>query len=238
MTKSKFTRSINHISKVKEWDSYQPKDAKTLILGSFNPYNKNLEEQTDFYYGRISNGRGNRLWSTIGKLKYNNENYFKGNLENKLKELKESKVIFFDLINCIEFNSEGKKELENYIESKVLGDFGDSSLWVSEAEDKNITLTREYNYQIIDFLKKNTSIKKIITTLGNNRMENLGLRKKNNGKYQKNKKDKNWIDFRKTVFKIIEQKNIELITESISPSPSRRPGDDGFDNWVKRYLLK
>lgn len=34
MTKSKFTRSINHISKVKEWDSYQPKDAKTLILGN------------------------------------------------------------------------------------------------------------------------------------------------------------------------------------------------------------
>ena len=32
----------------------------------------------DYYYGRIpKRGPGNNLWSTIGKLKYNNKDYFK-----------------------------------------------------------------------------------------------------------------------------------------------------------------
>ena len=186
---------IKHISKVKDWDSKQPKDAKTLILGSFNPYNPNQEEQTDFYYGRIpKRGRGNRLWSTIGKLKYNNENYFKRNLENKLKELKMSSFIFLDLIDSIEFNSDDKKILDNYIERKVLSEFGDTAIWRNKID--GLILSRKYNYQIIDFLKKNTTIKKIVTTLGNNCMSNLGLRKKDNGKYTQ-KRDNNWINYRR-----------------------------------------
>jgi len=88
---------LEHANKKLNWDKHHIDDPKTLILGSFNPYNPKLESQTDFYYGRTRN----RFWSTIGIVKYENQNYFRNSLKKKVDELQSSKFILMDLIESI-----------------------------------------------------------------------------------------------------------------------------------------
>ena len=72
---------IEHINNISKWDELQINNPKTLVIGSFNPYNPNLSTQTEFYYSRIQN----RFWSTIGNLKYNNRDFFNHSLKKKNK---------------------------------------------------------------------------------------------------------------------------------------------------------
>ena len=69
-----FKVEVKHLCYEKGWNDIKPKSPITLIIGSFNPFIPNNNFLPDYYYGRIPiRGPGNNLWSTIGKLKYNNK---------------------------------------------------------------------------------------------------------------------------------------------------------------------
>ena len=212
---------MNNISK---WDDLQINNPKTLVLGSFNPFNPNLKTQTEFYYGRIQN----RFWSTIGNLKYNNRDYFKFSLEKKILELQSSKFILMDLIESIEFKCESENFLEKYINNKVFENFGDSDIWVSKKRTHpQINLRRIYNQKIINFISENNSILRIVNTLGKNKGDLNSF----------NKREKNWNEFTKSLFDISKQKNIEIVNESVSPSPLGC-SQKKLDSWMERFILQ
>ena len=120
---------VYHLSEVFDWNSKQPIEPKVLILGSFNPYNPTHNSPTDFYYSRKpKRGGGNRFWTTIGKLKYNKPKYFRENPERRFEELVESEFMFLDLIKSIEFISEDEMILNQFLNKKVYGNFGDSDI--------------------------------------------------------------------------------------------------------------
>mgnify|MGYP001429460134 CR=1 FL=1 len=157
-----FKIEVKHLCYEKGWDDIKPNNPITLIIGSFNPFIPNNNFLPDYYYGRIpTRGPGNRLWSTIGKLKYNNKDFFKNNLINKVNELEKSNFQFLDLISKVEFICENKIVLDDYIFNKVYKNFGDDILWKSKTkhQGKLIRVKRTYNTNIIDFLIKNNSIK-------------------------------------------------------------------------------
>ena len=157
-----FKVEVKHLCYEKGWNDIKPKSPITLIIGSFNPFIPNNNFLPDYYYGRIpTRGPGNRLWSTIGKLKYNNKDFFKNNLINKVNELEKSNFQFLDLISKVEFICENKIVLDDYIFNKVYKNFGDDILWKSKTkhQGKLIRVKRTYNTNIIDFLIKNNSIK-------------------------------------------------------------------------------
>ena len=61
---------INHSTIEHKWETIENFTiAKTLILGSFNPFNPN-GDNTDFYYGRCTN----YFWKTIAEIKNMNPN--------------------------------------------------------------------------------------------------------------------------------------------------------------------
>ncbi|WP_289063849.1 hypothetical protein [uncultured Zobellia sp.] len=220
---------VTHISEVFDWDSKQPGKPITLILGSFNPFNPKDETPTDFYYSRVpTRGRGNRFWTTIGKLKYDNSNYFRKNPESRFQELDKSRFMFHDLIESIEFSSEDETVLSQFLEKKVFENFGDSDILKSKTSYQSsvINIRRNYNKKIFETLSTTKSIKKIINTLGSSN-GNLGF----------NVREKEWSEFKSQLFKICKTKNIELILESVSPSP-QGGNDEELEKWIGEHILK
>ena len=214
---------IEHINNIYKWDKLQINNPKTLVIGSFNPYNPNLTTQTEFYYSRIQN----RFWSTIGNLKYNNQNFFNHSLKKKIDEIHTSKFIFMDLIESIEFRCENEYLLEKYINDNVFKNFGDSDIWVSKKRtNPPIYLRRNYNQRIIQFLSDNNTVKRIVNTLGKNKGDLNSF----------NKREKNWSEFQKSLFKISKQKKIEIVNESVSPSPLGC-SQKKLDSWIKSFVL-
>ena len=220
---------VTHISEVFDWDSKQPEQPKILILGSFNPFNPKDETPTDFYYSRVpTRGRGNRFWTTIGKLKYDNSKYFRENPESRFQELDKSRFMFLDLIKSIEFSSEDETVLNQFLEKKVFENFGDSDILRSKItyESSVINIRRNYNEKIIKTLSTTKSIKKVINTLGSSN-GNLGF----------NVREKEWSEFKNQLFEICKSKNIELILESVSPSP-QGGNDEKLEKWMSEHILK
>lgn len=217
---------LEHVNNKSNWDKHIVKDPKTLILGSFNPYNPKLESQTEFYYSRTRN----RFWSTIGNVKYENRDYFRNSLKNKIDELQSSKFILMDLIESIEFECDNESVLQRYINNKVLRNFGDNDIWVTKKRtNPQIHLRRIYNQKIIHFLKENNSVIRIVNTLGQNKGDLNSF----------NKSEQNWNEFKKSLFHISKLKNIELVTESVSPSPRQntQQNQEMLKSWVKKYIL-
>ena len=201
-----FKIEVKHLCYEKGWDDIKPNNPITLIIGSFNPFIPNNNFLPDYYYGRIpTRGPGNRLWSTIGKLKYNNKDFFKNNLINKVNELEKSNFQFLDLISKVEFICENKIVLDDYIFNKVYKNFGDDILWKSKTkhQGKLIRVKRTYNTNIINFLIKNNSIKTVINTLGSVR-----------GNFDFNNNDLEWIQFKKNLFEICSKNKINIILKS------------------------
>ncbi|WP_405411672.1 hypothetical protein [Maribacter sp. Asnod1-A12] len=220
---------VTHISEVFNWDSKQPKQPQTLILGSFNPFNPKDKTPTDFYYSRIpKRGRGNRFWTSIGKLKYDNTKYFKDNPGSRFQELEETGFMFLDLIKSIEFSSEDEHVLNQFLEKKVFGNFGDNDILRSKLsyESHIINIKRNYNEKILKILSSTKSIKKVINTLGSTN-GNLGF----------NVREKEWTEFKSELFQICNSKNIELILESVSPSP-QGGSDEELEKWMCDNVLK
>jgi hypothetical protein len=97
--------TVNHTSIEQKWHitkeiSSLQLNAKTLVIGSFNPHNP-IGSNTDFYYGRCSN----YLWKVIAELKNQNEQYYCNRLDRKIETMGEHSFIFLDLISSIEISS-------------------------------------------------------------------------------------------------------------------------------------
>lgn len=169
--------TIAHLSTIEDlnWpNSNLIHNPKTLILGSLNPYNPNLQVQTDFYYGR----KRNYLWKGIA---FNLElplNYFfiysdgLSPLEKKIKCMQDYKFCFLDLIDGIKYESANQNILDKYISSKIFKGFGDDQLFRNDIFNYNgnqIIKKLIFNKEILNKIK-NGNFSKIIHTLGNNRI--------------------------------------------------------------------
>jgi hypothetical protein len=227
---------VSHQSIVNNWinpDSiHQP---KTLVLGSFNPFNEN-SESVDYYYGRSSN----YFWRSIASVIGRDEECFFGNksgLMNKI-EIMQNRFCCMDVINHITFNTENEQILESYIQNEIYANFLDQKIWTSRTNytgSNSILISREYNQRIIDFLQNNQSITKIIHTMGSNRINEKTVYPKENRLGQSGLNG-----YFNSIKEICKSKGIEIIYESWSPSAYaiRRGSTDKvtLQNWLKQHL--
>lgn len=215
-----------------EWpDPYDFKEIKTLVLGSFNPYNPNPNKNVDYYYGRERNG----FWKAIARiLKKSSENYYLDSLGRKRDIMDEFKFAFFDVIDSINVSCTNEDILSEYIEKKIYANFEDSVLFTSSTNYKNIKMNieRNYNRRIKEFLKSSRRVN-VIHTMGNYRISsNLKTKPIKDG-FQK---------FILDIKHLCNQQGGEFI--SGSHSPSQRAINTGktpikeFEIWISDNILK
>lgn len=218
---------VKHIAKEKGWDNIVTQNPTTLIIGSFNPFIPNKILLPDYYYGRNpTRGAGNKLWNTIGKVKYNNKTYFRNDFSRKIIEVSKLKIYFYDLISELEFMCENKILLEKFINEKVYKNFADNIIWQSTTKycGELITIKRIYNYNILKFLTEYHSVKRVVNTLGKKR-----------GNYCFNPNEEQWIQYKNDIFNTCTERGIDLVLESVSPS-ARGGSELEFENWLKKYI--
>ncbi|WP_178984174.1 uracil-DNA glycosylase family protein [Winogradskyella helgolandensis] len=203
--------------------------AKTLILGSFNPYNAN-GNNTDYYYGRQSN----YFWKVIANLLGENQHCFTNNFENKLNVMNDYKFCFLDVISSIEIsNLEDNQELiEQFANAHIYANFSDSKLFTTSHNNAGVVLNRTYNQDVIDLIK-NQSIKKVIHTMGNKTItQNYRTKWLENSLAE--------LGFQGYINSILNT-NIEFVPESISPSQFAVHNGGGnylpnLTNWISQHL--
>jgi len=207
--------------------------AKTLILGSFNPNNPNVEENTDFYYGRNTN----HFWKSIARNLGLDINFFTNNIERKLQYMDKYEFTFFDLINSIDFICNDENTLTQYVNKKIFTEFTDNELFKVRSFKHNGELIHKnlnFNYAILDLLK-NKTIKKVIHTTGNNRIkENLIAYPANPAL--------GFRPFFNQIIETIDENKILFIPTSYSPSQTavNRGGQaykDKLDKWIRENVL-
>jgi hypothetical protein len=211
------------------------KDPKTLVLGSFNPF-ESESNSVDFYYGRHSN----YFWRTIAIIIGRNEDYFfdiKDGLKRK-KEIMDNKFCFYDVIDSIDFCSESEENLKHYLKKEIFNNFSDQKIWTSKTNYKKenlIMIKRSYNDSILQFLENSDTIKKVIHTMGTNRI----MRTKA-FPVEKTLKKAGFDVFIKNIKSICNRKNIEFILNSFSPSgyavKARKTNSDDLKNWLNTNL--
>jgi hypothetical protein len=155
---------INHASV--NWENYIPKKVKTLVLGSFNP--NNAVNNTDYYYGRISN----YFWKVIAHIFNFHEDYFCGNYERKIDIMEKYGFCFYDLISSINITGINENHENNFKQIKIFTEYSDSVLFTSNTsfQGNNINVTRTYNQEILNFIQFHKP-ERIIHTLGNNTID-------------------------------------------------------------------
>jgi hypothetical protein len=224
---------INHVALENEWDKKEIFDnAKTLILGSFNPFNPN-GDNTDFYYGRCTN----YFWKTIAEIKKMNPNIFFNNLELKLDIMRQYKFCFLDLINSIEINhiNNNDRLIQEFINKKIYAGYTDQTLFTSNTSynGEQINLKRNYNHRIFEILQEG-KIQKVIHTMGN---ITIGIM------FETKWKEKKLGDtgFQGIIDQLKYHKSINFISESYSPSGRvvKVKGEEYklvLKNWINKNL--
>ena len=159
--------TIDHVCNVNDWiKTEEINGAKTLILGSFNPYNPKVQN-TEYFYGRSSN----YFWKVIASLLLEDEHYFTDNLNNKLEVMEKYKFCFLDIISSIEItNPDGNDNIIcQFANDYIFTNFSDSKLFTTNHFGGNIMVTRNYNQKVVDFINSQ-KIEKVIHTMGNTRI--------------------------------------------------------------------
>lgn len=205
--------TVQHQSVVLNWNNVKVDNPKTIVLGSFNPFESKLNA-VDYYYGRSKN----HFWKSIATIIGKEENWFfdsQEGLNRKIASMKNS-FICFDVIENIEISSTNLNDINSYVESNVYSNFLDSKIWTTKTSSPNgnsVILERKYNQYVIDYLKKSESISKIIHTMGVNRISN-----NNTSPVEKNLKLNGFSGYINQILHICREKNIEFVFESLSPS--------------------
>jgi hypothetical protein len=231
--------TVNHTSIEQKW--HERKDisdlllnAKTLVIGSFNPHNPN-GNNADFYYGRCSNF----LWKVIAELNNQNEQFYCNRLDRKIETMKEHSFIFLDLISSIEISSNSAEdELINlFLDKKIYSGYSDNVLFTTSTtfQNQKVQVIRNYNEQIIDVLQKG-NVKRVIHTLGNT---TINQNFKTNP-IEKKLKESGLQGFWNKISK--SNNDISFLRESYSPSAYavRKLGDKNYNNlknWISTNLL-
>jgi hypothetical protein len=204
------TISVRHQYLELNWPSLnQIINPRTLVLGSFNPYNGRTNV-VDYYYGRSSN----YFWKTIASIRELDENYFYQRIERKL-EIMKCRFICMDIINEINFSSDKQEFLNEYINNKIFSNFLDQNIWVSKTNFRNndIQLSRSYNQDVINLLRNTTTITKVIHTMGNIRINTLSTNPK-----EKRLGNMGFQSYVSQIKNICQERGIEFINQSLSPS--------------------
>tara|TARA_R110002049_G_scaffold275725_1_gene453835 strand:- start:10620 stop:11306 length:687 start_codon:yes stop_codon:yes gene_type:complete len=221
---------INHVCHANDWiKAEEIKGAKTLILGSFNPYNPN-NQNTEYFYGRSSN----YFWKVIASLLLEHEHYFTDKLTNKLAVMQKYKFCFLDIISSIEItNPDGNDNIiRQFANDHIFTNFSDSKLFTTKHFGGNILVTRTYNQNAVDFINSQ-KIKKVIHTMGNTRISpNLITVPSENG-----------LEINGFQGYINTINNLESVFNPISYSPSayavKRGGQthlNHLSNWISENL--
>lgn len=204
---------------------------RTLVLGSFNPYNpRGL--CLDYYYGRETN----YFWRTIANIIGQDDDYFfdkRDGLNRKISVMN-GRFCCLDVIDKIEANCNDSDCLKKYLKEKIFLNFSDQNIWVTDTNFFNnvISLKRIYNPLIIDTIKNSMSIKKVIHTMGVRKIKNKEL-------IYPDERNPNQISFRKFMMEIIEtceRRGIEFVYYSLSPSGWAVNNNSTDKNDLKRWL--
>lgn len=206
---------ITHRAKVQNWIKPEEiQSPRTLVLGSFNPYNPNGHNDLDYYYGR----KTNYFWKIIGGFLYQSENYFFDPINGltRKRDVMDNKFCCMDIIESLELTCGDENILKDYIENKIFKEFSDGKIWVTKTNycGSEIIVKRNYNPSILKFLKESDSITKVINTMGVNRISSFNS-------IEPVERNGYPIGFKKFIQKVIstcEDKNIEFEFKSISPS--------------------
>lgn len=231
-------RIINHASEEQNWLEQTEmklllKTSKTLVLGSFNPYNSN-GNNTDFYYGRCSNF----FWKVIAEIEGKNEQYYCNNIKRKIEAMEEHSFCFLDLIESIEISSKNSdlSLIEDFVQNKIYTGYSDSVLFTSDTRYKNntVSIKRTYNKLVLDVLK-NGNFNKVIHTLGNSTINKDFITKPVEKKLGKEGFQNYWNSI------VQSNKNVEIINESYSPSAyavrrGRKQHLENLTRWIENHL--
>lgn len=228
---------INHQSIELNWlKPTQVIAPKTLVLGSFNPFGPaNKVKLVDYYYGRDTN----HCWPSIAFNTIPNKNgkYYYKNLIAK-KMIMNNHFCCLDVIDSIKVECDDVAILNDFIDNKIYSGFSDQILFTTNTIYKNhlIIITRTYNQSILNFLQNTTTIKRVIHTMGENRINQNGIYPT-----EYRLREKGFKEFIINIIKICNQKNIDFIIESYSPSDyAVKNGSTDIDilrKWLKDNLF-
>jgi hypothetical protein len=203
--------NIVHQSIKLEWlKPTEISNPKTLILGSFNPYYD--LKTVDYYYGRKSNN----FWKSIAIIVGKDENFFFDSVNglNKKIEFMQNRFCCLDVINSIDFHSNNDNKLKDYLKKEIFGNFLDQNIWCTNNRKNNISLIRNYNFEVIEFLKNSKTIKKVIHTMGVDRITSTnGVKPK-----EKALKSCGFSGYFNQILNVCNEKNIEIVLDCPSPS--------------------
>lgn len=207
---------------------------KTLVLGSFNPYNPTGNNIVDYYYGRESN----HFWRRIALISGFGEFYFFDKKEGfrRKSTIMANRFCCQDVISSINFTSEDSIRLGSFINDNVFTGFLDQAIWGSNINKKSISLVRQYNDTILNTLRNTESINTVIHTMGNNRITNfLHCKPK-----EKGSGTKGFHGYLTAIYQVCKERNIEFVFNSLSPSNyaiSNGATDiNSLDEWLIKYL--
>ena len=207
---------------------------KTLVLGSFNPFENN-SKTVDYYYGRGSN----HFWKAIAQIISEDQDYFfdiQHGLQRK-KEIMQNRFCCLDVINSIDFECQDSVVLRKYLLNNIFSNYKDQKLWTLKTKYSNndIFINRNYNYLIIEFLIASDSINKVIHTMGNNRISIFSANPK-----EKNKGVDGFSGYIKTIKDICKEKSISFVQETYSPSQyavnKKKTNVEELKRWLKINL--
>lgn len=207
---------------------------KTLVLGSFNPFNPNETNQVDYYYGRSSN----YFWQRIGIIIENDPQFFfhqEFGL-NRKRAIMKDRFACLDVIDSINFFSSNGELLNQYIDKNVLNGFLDQAIWGQKILKGKISLSRNYNLRILETLLNVNTIEKVIHTMGNNRISKKYVARP----CEHALKNRGFNGFVSTISQICQQRNIHFETISFSPSGyavrNGRTNLEELDEWLINNL--
>ncbi|TCC97483.1 hypothetical protein EZ449_21940 [Pedobacter frigidisoli] len=206
---------------------------KTLVIGSFNPYNA-IGEKVDYYYGRS----GNYFWKRIAIIIGFEENYFFDPVNGFKRKLSimNNKFCCLDVINSIEFSGSDDNLIKNYVDDHIFKKFSDDKVFTRKVLKGTINLAKGFNKEILTTLNNTNTIKKVIHTMGNTRIPSPLLAKP----FEKKLAQNGFGGFIAEIHKTCSSNNIEFVNESLSPSAyAVRNGATSIpklDTWLSQHL--
>lgn len=214
------------------WENYKVSNPKTLVLGSFNPYNPEAKP-IDYYYGR----QKNHFWKSVARVLGLPFDSLQGpNTISAKLNVMHDRFVCMDIIDQVEISSDNPNMTNAYINDHIFRDFTDQKIWATKSNGVNIK--RTYNKRVIYLLNNTDNIKTIIHTMGMNKIS-----KPNRTSPRESALGINGFEgYMNAIFEICQRRNIRFEFQSISPSDyAVKRGStkiDELDHWIKTNALQ
>lgn len=225
-TKKFFTKIIHRCNSENWIKTEEIINPQTLVLGSFNPMlsciikdesnndfpvqvNRKMCDNVNYYYGRPQN----YFWKIIAEIKGKESGFYFNSDKNIKLETLQNSFICLDVIDSLTIECDDLNLMKEYIEKDIFKTFSDSALFTNKTKYKKIFQKREYNKEVLNYIKDSTSLKKVIHTMGETRISAT--------KISPSTDDLSGKSFKNYIAEIIDEckkKRIEFIYNSQSPS--------------------